>query len=800
MVNLIPIIFKFYQIREEILNMKYGITLLSIASLLIGQQREIKVGGGPFPNERPAGVNCISDEERSYIMDHMLQIDWSSMRDTVMFQDPMGNGGMVNNNESVNHHIINYVDENPLNGWINDYTCNYVTYDGHQGTDIGIGGFYHMDEMDNPILAAAPGVVIYTHDGEFDRYNYWNNSAESNTVVVSHSDGNNTFYFHMKKYSVSVSVGDTISTGDTLGFVGSSGISSSAHLHFEVQDANGNVIDPWEGNCSPGLSRWVDQVPFIGDTSTYEQKLLWYVSTSYPNADLNLNYLTSENLPVIEHINPGEYFLQYVLVRNLFITDTLKRRFYRDGELFTEYNWVPGQTTWWPTGIEYMTQSFWYFWGDWWTGGTALGNWTVQFFINSKLVGENSFICDDIPNQTPTVDLQQFEVELGETITGEFTATDDGNPFWFNLESDPNNGGSIELYGGRRRKFSYTAPMDFNGSDVIGVSATDDRGVTGPMNFILFNVFGTGLTNINVEPTYVAFGQDSVFIISEILGGNDEISVQAFIYNEISGETVAVDLMNNDGTWSTHWSPASESFFSVDLEMINGLENDTIYYEDAGYFTSVGPLGVNIFGELTAHPGDGIVLDFNVENNSTEQIAPDISVSFEAESMNCLSSISEDIFNMGDIPAGESTPTYFFVALLNDNCNSDSTILFNVHINSGENLYWHDDFVLDIEMLGTIGGTELPTAYALGGAYPNPFNPDARIDYDLVQKNYVTLDVHNLVGRKIKTLVSSKKESGFHSIRWDATNDAGEPVAAGVYLYTIQAGEFRKTRKMVLLK
>ena len=46
--------------------------------------------------------------------------------------------------------------------------------------------------------------------------------------------------------------------------------------------------------------------------------------------------------------------------------------------------------------------------------------------------------------------------------------------------------------------------MDFNGSDVIGVSATDDRGVTGPTNFIIFNVSGTGLTNINVEPTYVA--------------------------------------------------------------------------------------------------------------------------------------------------------------------------------------------------------------------------------------------------------------------------------------------------------
>ena len=62
------------------------------------------------------------------------------------------------------------------------------------------------------------------------------------------------------------------------------------------------------------------------------------------------------------------------------------------------------------------------------------------------------------------------------------------------------------------------------------------------------------------------------------------------------------------------------------------------------------------------------------------------------------------------------------------------------------------------------------------------------------------LNIHDLLGRKVKTLVSLEKEAGFHSTYWDATNNAGEPVAAGVYLYTIQAGEFRQTKKMILLK
>ena len=60
--------------------------------------------------------------------------------------------------------------------------------------------------------------------------------------------------------------------------------------------------------------------------------------------------------------------------------------------------------------------------------------------------------------------------------------------------------------------------------------------------------------------------------------------------------------------------------------------------------------------------------------------------------------------------------------------------------------------------------------------------------------------VHDLADRKVKTLVSSEKDAGFHSIRWDATNNFGESVSAGMYFYTIQVGEFWQTKKMILLK
>tara|TARA_X000001036_G_C19962867_1_gene514818 strand:+ start:108 stop:281 length:174 start_codon:yes stop_codon:yes gene_type:complete len=57
-----------------------------------------------------------------------------------------------------------------------------------------------------------------------------------------------------------------------------------------------------------------------------------------------------------------------------------------------------------------------------------------------------------------------------------------------------------------------------------------------------------------------------------------------------------------------------------------------------------------------------------------------------------------------------------------------------------------------------------------------------------------------MMGRQVKTLINGFQTSGYRSVQWNATNNQGEPVSAGLYLYTIQAGDFRQTKKMVLLK
>ena len=100
----------------------------------------------------------------------------------------------------------------------------------------------------------------------------------------------------------------------------------------------------------------------------------------------------------------------------------------------------------------------------------------------------------------------------------------------------------------------------------------------------------------------------------------------------------------------------------------------------------------------------------------------------------------------------------------------------------------------------SIQNGDFPYQYKLYPAYPNPFNPVTHLRYDLPKDGLVNITIYDMMGRLVKTLVNESQNSGFKSVQWNATNDRNEPVSVGLYLYTIQAGEFSQTKKMVLLK
>ena len=94
----------------------------------------------------------------------------------------------------------------------------------------------------------------------------------------------------------------------------------------------------------------------------------------------------------------------------------------------------------------------------------------------------------------------------------------------------------------------------------------------------------------------------------------------------------------------------------------------------------------------------------------------------------------------------------------------------------------------------------IPNPYQLYHAYPNPFNPITNIRYELAKETLVEIIIYDLLGNVINNLVHAYQSSGYKTIQWNATNNQGQPVSAGVYLYTIEAGDFRQTKKMILLK
>ena len=103
--------------------------------------------------------------------------------------------------------------------------------------------------------------------------------------------------------------------------------------------------------------------------------------------------------------------------------------------------------------------------------------------------------------------------------------------------------------------------------------------------------------------------------------------------------------------------------------------------------------------------------------------------------------------------------------------------------------------IMDVDLAANI-----PDAYNLQQNYPNPFNPTTQIRYGLKENTYVSINIYNLMGKNVKSLMNRNQDAGYQTIHWNATDASGQPVPAGMYIYSITAGDFRQTKKMILLK
>ncbi|MEA2096075.1 MAG: FlgD immunoglobulin-like domain containing protein [Candidatus Cloacimonadota bacterium] len=95
----------------------------------------------------------------------------------------------------------------------------------------------------------------------------------------------------------------------------------------------------------------------------------------------------------------------------------------------------------------------------------------------------------------------------------------------------------------------------------------------------------------------------------------------------------------------------------------------------------------------------------------------------------------------------------------------------------------------------------VPAEISLHQNYPNPFNPATTISFDVTQtSSFVTLEIYNMKGQKVKQLVNEQLSAGQYSVTWNGNDDSDNPVSSGIYFYKLRAGKYTSTKKMILMK
>jgi hypothetical protein len=213
-------------------------------------------------------------------------------------------------------------------------------------------------------------------------------------------------------------------------------------------------------------------------------------------------------------------------------------------------------------------------------------------------------------------------------------------------------------------------------------------------------------------------------------------------------------------------------------------ENDSIYYDATNQImiqSEIHSMGVKILSEPTTSAQifawftDYQYSDMYYTWMTTESLHTDTLVTNADGGVGILSGTSTTL------ATNASKTIYFGIAA----GNSKANMLTNMQM--VEQKY---------NSITAVGDHQVaPTNYTLNQNYPNPFNPSTKISYQIPESGFVTLKVYNALGKEVATLVNSEKSAGRYEVNFNA-ND----LSSGIYFYTIQAGKFQETRKMILLK
>ena len=311
---------------------------------------------------------------------------------------------VVEGTAGVDWRVMNFADLDPRPGFLRDYRGGKFTYDtptfGHDALDIGLADFSAADEG-MPVLAAADGIVEAVNDGAFDRNKgFAYPEPPANYVIINLGNNWRAKYWHLRRDSVSVKVGDSIAAGQFLGWTGSSGFSTGPHVHFELTYKN----HPIETMLDPATF-WVTPPQYPAD---YRHVIKSGFSSSVPTASE-----WTEQPQDIRTFKPGNRLSFWVIAGAMMPGDTRTVRLQRpDGSLFLDQTSNPGSTFFqvsqWAYTVTLPTTD-------------VLGTWTATWLQNGVELTRQTFTVAN-------VGVPELRVDLGSELipSGRFTPIDFG--------------------------------------------------------------------------------------------------------------------------------------------------------------------------------------------------------------------------------------------------------------------------------------------------------------------------------------------------------------------------------------
>jgi hypothetical protein len=377
-------------------------------------------------------------------------------------------------------------------------------------------------------------------------------------------------------------------------------------------------------------------------------------------------------------------------------------------------------------------------------------------------------------------DFEDAVIEPGDSVLANFYFLGTGEFYTTSTASIINNATTVEvILSAGLLAYIESDTMQIQTEGVFDILLSNNESIWVLIATILFDpdlitVNGFNLTGrfhdgIIFETSVIDNNSGSVHIVSAepngIISGNGPI-IQLDVENNATTDVTTTLVFNSLNCWDSDETPIYTGAPILD-----------------GIITIVSPPPNSPTG-LTAEFDNGILLTWNV--NSEDDFSHYV-----------LDKDIDDSFQAGQYPSITTAETSYI-----DTVYEDGQVLYYrlSAVDSAGNV---SDFseTLSFEVVLSVNEENMiPDVFALHQNYPNPFNPVTTLRYDLPENGLVNITIYDMLGRQVKTLINQTQDAGYRSIIWDATNDYGKPVSAGIYLYQIQAGENISTKKMVLLK